>query len=176
MLYLKKSIRTLLAILVLTLLFLLLGLLGSCRSKKITQESLTSSVVASVDVDSSDVRASASALLVSEDLRKSLNLDFDTLEVEIRRPPMSAADIPETVRVRAIRGTLSTQHSDHRDSLAVAQSLDSVAYRANASKVIAREVTTKSEKKPTTTPTYFLCAVIILLLIILFLWIKQRLN
>lgn len=176
MLYLKKSLRWLLAILALTLLFLLLGLLGSCRSQKITQENLTASEAVSVAVDSVSVSSSADATTVSENIRKVLNLDFDTLEVEIRRPSMTAADIPETVRVRAIRGNLSTEHAYLRDSLDVTQSLDSVDIRMNASREITSEVTLKAEKKPRSMASYFLIPGIILLLALLFLFIKKRLK
>lgn len=98
---------------------------ASCRSQKQTvceTATLTDSISHSEN---------HRTLAVIDSAVRSMSFDFDTLEVHIERPS-AMADIPETVRLRAVKGRVRDTRRSNRESIEHYNTVDSVAFRQSA--------------------------------------------
>lgn len=78
---------------------------------------------------------------------RSLSFDFDTLEVHIERPQVSA-EIPETIRLRAVRGNIRETRKENRDRIEHFNAVDSVAFRQSKSGTTAEHSATTRLYEP----------------------------
>lgn len=136
---------------------------ASCRSQKQTvceKATLTDSITHSENYRT---------LAVIDSAVRSLSFDFDTLEVHIERPS-AMADIPETVRLRAVKGRVRDTRRSNRESIEHYNSVDSVAFRQSAvSSSAEHSATTRLYNPPSGTAVALFALIIAGILIFIFL-------
>lgn len=138
--------------------------LTACKSKK---EVLVDS---NVSVDS----ASASNLVLSSSLsgseHHSFDFSFDSIEVRIERQT-SEALMPEVVKMKVTNGRIIDRKDSQRDSVAVYNSVDSVAFKVSAATSSAEHsASTRVYSPPNATILIFLAAICVVVLI----WLRFR--
>lgn len=137
---------------------------ASCRSQKQTvceTATLTDSISHSEN---------HRTLAVIDSAVRSLSFDFDTLEVHIERPS-AMADIPETVRLRAVKGRVRDTRRSNRESIEHYNTVDSVAFRQSAvSSSAEHSATTRLYNPPSGTAV----AIVAVLVAGLIIFISRR--
>lgn len=107
------------------ILLVALALITSCRSHRELQRDK------SVAVDSVARSENHRSTAVVDSIIRNIDFSFDTLKINIERP-VEYAEIPEVVRVTAVKGRVINQQSVYRDSVESFNRLDTVAYRKSA--------------------------------------------
>lgn len=137
---------------------------ASCRSQKQTV------CETAIFTDSISHSENHRTLAVIDSAVRSLSFDFDTLEVHIERPS-AKADIPETVRLRAVKGRVRDTRRTNRESIEHYNTVDSVAFRQSAvSSSAEHSATTRLYNPPSGTAV----AIVAVLVAELIIFISRR--
>lgn len=121
-----------------------LAILTSCRSHKEVQKNI------SVDVDSVAHSSHHRTMAVLDTLAAKMDFDFDTLCVTIVRP---VADLPpEVVKIKAVKGKISSSKEQRKLAAAHEERLDTLAYKlASVDKSAEHSSTTRVYDPPNAT-------------------------
>ena len=104
--------------------FFVLALITSCRSQKNLQSDTT------ISVDSVAQSSIHRTTAVLDSMGTRFNFDFDTLTISVER---QVATVPEIVRIKAVKGSLASQKSQHRDAIEEFNRIDTIAYKQSTS-------------------------------------------
>lgn len=138
--------------------------LTACKSKK---EMLVDN---SVSADSVSVSNLAHSLSLSGSEHHSFDFSFDSIEVCIERQS-SAALMPEVVKLKVANGRIVDRKDSQRDSIAIYNTVDSVAYKASSAISSAEHsASTSVYNPPNATILIFLAAICLIVLI----WLRFR--
>lgn len=137
----------------------MLAVLASCRTHK---EMATEKTLATDSVSQSEHHRTIAVL---DSAVRSISFDFDTLEVNIERPS-AIADIPETIRLRAVKGNVREIKRYIKDSIEHYNSVDSVAYRQSQTGTISEHTATTRLYNPPSGTAIAITGIIVVAILI----------
>ena len=150
----------------LTLALLATALCSSCRSHK------EIAVPTSADIDSCATTSTELYYIKADSALRQLRLDFDTLDITVER---HVADVPETFRLRAIKGRVIDNRQAVNNAVAGYNRLDTVAFKQrSATSRAEHSATTSIAEPPNTTWILAVYGCVILIVIGVFVYLRHR--
>ena len=117
----------------------------SCRSHREIQKNI------SVDVDSVAHSSHHRSMAVLDTLAAKMDFDFDTLNITIERP-LADVPVPQTIKIKAVKGKISSSKEQRKLAAAHEERLDTLAYKlASADKSAEHTSTTRVYDPPNAT-------------------------
>lgn len=148
------------------ILLVLLATVTGCRSQKELRQEKSCLVDSVARVEHHRTIAAIDSVI------RQTSFDFDTLEVCLERP-VAYAEVPEILRLRAVKGRVIEQRSAYRDSVEVFNRLDTVAYKTYAVKTSTEHSATTRLYNPPSGTAVLITAIIIAGLLVYFFFRKR---
>ena len=146
---------------------ILLFAFASCKSKKDVI------VEKAVEIDSIARSEQHRTFIEIDSLFRNIDFSFDTLKVNIERPVLYS-DVPEKVRITAVRGNVKDNSRLHRNIIEQYNHEDTVAFKQSSQEASEEHsATTRVYNPPNTTAFCIVCVGIFFLFLFLYLHFKK---
>lgn len=148
------------------ILLVLLATVAGCRSQKELRQDASCLVDSVARVEHHRTIATIDSVI------RQTSFDFDTLEVCVERP-VAYAEVPEVIRLKAIKGRVIDKRSAYRDSVEVFNRLDTVAYHQSAAETSTEHSATTRLYNPPS-GTAILVVAIVIARVVVYIFLRKR--